>query len=291
MYSSSCHMNHVVSQRFVKCLNKLKEDKKVPSFRQCALALDFPPQNLHDIIAGGRDVTIDLIKKSVEVFHVNTEYLFAGKGSMFAIPGKDQEVRILTVVTNQYNEEKIVHVPIPAQAGYITELAEPDFFNDLPTYSLPDYKYKAGTFRSFDIAGDSMDPTLVEGDKVICSFLEPNYWSSSLKDGHVYVVVTTCDILVKRIRNLINAQGTLELISDNQYYEPYQVPIGEVKEIWFVRTKMSTFSHVPKTTKVSPSVSEAELTYLRQLMAEQKQRNQVEKNFVDRFIPQPLQKI
>lgn len=280
-------MNHVVSQRFVKCLNKLKEDKKVPSFRQCALSLDFPPQNLHDIISGGRDVTIDLLKKAVEVFHINANYLFAGNGSMFVIPGRDNDVRILTVVTNQYNEEKIVHVPIPAQAGYITELAEPEFFDNLPTYSLPEYKYKTGTFRSFDIAGDSMDPTLVEGDKVICSYLEPNYWAGSIKDGHVYVVVTTADILVKRLRNNIGRHGNLELISDNPYYNSYHVPFGDIKEIWYVRNKLSTFSHVPPISKSTTVVSEDEIRYLRQLMAERAINNPI-LPAPDQFIPQTV---
>ena len=197
-------------------------------------------------------------------------------------------MRILTVVTNQYNEEKIVHVPIPAQAGYITELAEPEFFDNLPTYSLPEYKYKTGTFRSFDIAGDSMDPTLVEGDKVICSYLEPNYWPGSIKDGHVYVIVTTSDILVKRVSNYISHKGYLELISDNPYYNSYQVPIGDVKEIWYVRNKLSTFSHVSPNTKISKVVSEDEILYLRQLMAERVLNKPVITGPTEQLIPQSI---
>ena len=70
---------------------------------------------------------------------------------------EDQKsLRVLTIVTNAQNDDRIVHVPVPAQAGYASEISNPTFIQDLPSFTLPDYKYKVGIHRSFDISGDSM---------------------------------------------------------------------------------------------------------------------------------------
>jgi signal peptidase I len=103
-----------------------------------------------------------------------------------------------------------------------------------------------GTHRSFDVAGDSMEPTLFEGDKVICSYLEPTLWETSIKDNYVYVVVTRGDVLVKRITNKIKSDKQLTLISDNAYYEPFDISVGDVREIWYVRAKISPFLPSPQ---------------------------------------------
>lgn len=238
-------MNSVVTQRFIKCHDKLREEKRIKSSRQFALSLDYLPQSLSEILKGRRDVTIELLRKAIERYQMNPVYIYTGDGPMFMSEEDHKSFRVLTIVTNGQDDERIVHVPVPAQAGYAGELANPTFIQDLPSFTLPDYKYKVGTHRSFDVSGDSMEPTLFEGDKVVCSFLEPTLWESSIKDNFVYVVVTRGDILVKRVFNKLKEGKSLELQSDNNFYEPYQVPISDIREIWYVRAKISPFLPSP----------------------------------------------
>ena len=239
-------MNSIVTQRFISCLNKLKEDNQVRSSRQFALSLDYLPQSLSEIAQGRRDVTIELIRKAVDKYQFNPVYLYTGEGPLFMTEESHQNFRVLTIVTNGQEDERIVHVPVPAQAGYAGEMSNPTFIQDLPTFSLPDYKYKIGTHRSFDVAGDSMEPTLFEGDKVVCSYLEPTLWETAIKDNFVYVIVTRGDVLVKRVFNRIKADNKLELHSDNEFYEPYTVSMADLKEIWYVRAKISPFLPSPQ---------------------------------------------
>ncbi|MFT5834967.1 MAG: phage repressor protein C with HTH and peptisase S24 domain, partial [Cognaticolwellia sp.] len=233
--------NSIITQRFIQCHNKLRDENRVRSSRQFALSLDYLPQSLSEILKGRRDVTIELLRKAVDVYKINPVYIYTGEGPMFMTEEDHKSFRVLTIVTNASDDERIVHVPVPAHAGYASELTDPTFIQDLPTFSLPDYKYKVGTHRSFDVAGDSMEPTLFEGDKVICSYLEPTLWETSIKDNYVYVVVTRGDVLVKRLTNKIKADKQLTLISDNGYYEPFDISIGDVREIWYVRAKISPF--------------------------------------------------
>ncbi len=242
-------MNSIVTQRFIKCHDKLREENRVRSSRQFAISLDYLPQSLSEILKGRRDVTIDLLRKAVEKYKVNPVFLYTGEGPLFMSEEDHRDFRVLTIVTNVQEDERIVHVPMPAQAGYPSELSQPNFIQNLPTYTLPDYKYKVGTHRSFDVAGDSMEPLLYEGDKVICNFLEPTLWESGIKDNYVYVVVTRSDVAVKRVINHLNKKRQLQLISDNESYESYSINFNDIREIWQVRAKICPFfpaSPVPK---------------------------------------------
>ena len=237
--------NNIVSRRFIECLKQLKELNQVRSSRQFALELEYLPQSLSEIMRGRRDVTIELLRKAVEKFHFNPIYIYTGEGSYFLSEEDQKSFRVLTIVTNEEEDEKIVHVPVPAQTAYASEVANPIFIQDLPTFSLPDYKYKTGTHRSFDATGDSMEPTLFEGDKVICNYLDPSLWETGIKDNYVYVLVSRSDVLIKRVSNLIKETDTLLLHSDNAFYEPYSIAISDLKEIWYVRAKISPFLPSP----------------------------------------------
>ncbi|MEZ4988004.1 MAG: S24 family peptidase [Saprospiraceae bacterium] len=242
-------MSNIVTQRFIKCHDKLKTEGVIRSSRQFAMSVDYLPQSLSEILKGRRDATVDLLRKIVEKYKVSAVYLLTGDGPMFMTDEVNQDFRTLTVVTTPDEEERIVHVPIPAQSGYAAEHSDPRFVADLPSFVLPDYKYKVGTHRSFDVAGDSMEPTLFEGDKVVCSYMEPTLWETAIKDNYVYVIVTQGDVQVKRVNNLIRESQKLELVSDNQYYDKQLLRTTDIREIWYVRARISPFLPSPQNIK------------------------------------------
>jgi len=259
-------MNNIVTQRFVKCLKQLKEDGVIRSMREFARSLDYLPQSLSEILKERRDVTIELLRKAVDVYKFNPVYIYTGQGPLYMSEEGDGSFRVLTVVTNSTNDERIVHVPVPAHAGYASELSNPVFIQDLPSFSLPDYKYKVGTHRSFDVSGDSMEPTLFEGDKVVCSFLEPTLWETAIKNNYVYVIVTQGDILIKRAQNYLKEDRQIELQSDNTFYEPYRISLGDIREMWYVRAKISPF--LPSPQNISNIIRD-EMLEMRKVMGEQ----------------------
>ncbi len=235
----------IITQRFIKCHNKLRENKSIKSSRQFATDIDYLPQSLSEILKGRRDVTIEVLRKSVETFKMSPFYLFTGEGAMFLTEENNKSLHVLTVMTDITNEERIVHVPVPAQTSYASELDNPKFIQNLPNFTLPDYKYRVGTHRSFDVAGDSMEPTLFEGDKIVCSYIEPTLWESGMKDNYVYVIVTQDDIVVRRIYNQLKTNKLIAVHSDNKFYEPYEIPLSMIREIWYVRAKISPFLPAP----------------------------------------------
>ena len=139
----------------------------------------------------------------------------------------DTPSRILVISENDHGHENIVHVPVKARAGYLNGYQDPTFIESLPSYRLPGVRN--GTYRSFEIQGDSMLP-LQPGTIVVGRYVES--WRE-IRSNYTYVLVTRQDgIVYKRVINKVKAKGQLVLLSDNPVYEPYAIDIEEVNEAW-----------------------------------------------------------
>ncbi len=92
-------MNSVITQRFIKCHNTLKEEKRIRSSRQFAISLDYLPQSLSEILKGRRDVTVELLRRSIETYKINPVYVMTGEGPLFMTEDDRQSFRVLTIVT------------------------------------------------------------------------------------------------------------------------------------------------------------------------------------------------
>ncbi len=238
-------MCSIVTKRFIDCIEKLKENSGIKSVRQFALSLDYHPQNLSDLMKQKRDVTIDLIKKATETFRLNPTYVFTGEGPMFL----DEEAPTYTEPElHKASLEKIVYVPTSVHAGYAEQFRDPVFLEELVSFSLPDYRFQHGLYRCFDISGDSMEPSLFAGDKVVCSYVDHNNLYSSIRNNHVYVVVMDGALVVKRVVNRLRENRTLELVSDNSYYDPYEISAEDIREVWHVEVKISPY--LPSPTNI-----------------------------------------
>ena len=234
-----------LSKRLIRCFNELHEQGVVRSGRQFALSLKYQAQSWSDVMNGKRDAPIELIRRACETYRINPTFLFLGEGEPFLKDEDKKNLKVLTILTDVAGNEKILHVPVAAQAGYADNLSDPIFMQELPAYSLPDHRFSQGTFRSFDVQGDSMEPVLFEGDRLVCSFQEPDFWAKSIGNKQVYVVVTEIEILVKRIENQIDTNEKLVLHSDNTWYQSIEIPVSSIRELWHVKLKISPFLHTP----------------------------------------------
>jgi len=138
------------------------------------------------------------------------------------------KLRILATTVGEDNEENIELVPQKARAGYTSGYADPDFIRVLSTFRMP-FLDRSKKYRTFQIAGDSMPP-VPEGSWVTGEFLQNwNY----IKNGHPYLIVTKEDgIVFKVVYNKIREQQCFLLCSTNPIYEPYEMPVSDVLEIW-----------------------------------------------------------
>lgn len=141
---------------------------------------------------------------------------------------RGSNLRVLATTVNSGNRENIELVAEKAKAGYTTGYADPEYISELPVFSLPFLSDKR-KYRTFQLKGDSMLP-IPDGSWVTGEFLQD--WTG-IVSGKAYIVFTLNDgIVFKILENNILKNGHLALYSLNPLYEPYEVHINEVKEIW-----------------------------------------------------------
>ncbi|HVF97268.1 MAG TPA: LexA family transcriptional regulator [Flavisolibacter sp.] len=121
----------------------------------------------------------------------------------------------------------IPFVPVKAAAGYLAGFADPEFIDELNTFTLP--MMAGGDYRAFEIVGDSMMPTpsgsVIVGEKVLDI--------EEIKSNNTYVVVSKTDgIVYKRILKNNRQKAKFTFVSDNPSYQPYNVNADEIMEVW-----------------------------------------------------------
>ncbi len=121
----------------------------------------------------------------------------------------------------------IQFVPVKAAAGYLNGYADPEFIDELNTFTLP--MLAPGQYRAFEILGDSMLPT-PSGSVIVGEKVED---FDSVKNSNTYIVVSRQEgIVYKRIMKSPKAKQKVTLVSDNPVYQPYQVESADIVEIW-----------------------------------------------------------
>jgi transcriptional regulator with XRE-family HTH domain len=122
---------------------------------------------------------------------------------------------------------EIPFVPVKAAAGYLAGYADPEFIDELNTFTLP--MLTGGQYRAFEIVGDSMLPTpsgsVIVGEKV-------NDLEEVKNDTPCIVVSRNEGIVYKRIQKNGRQKNKLTLVSDNPTFHPYTVSTEEVIEMW-----------------------------------------------------------
>ncbi|MFC2121592.1 XRE family transcriptional regulator, partial [Bacteroidota bacterium] len=138
------------------------------------------------------------------------------------------KLRVLATTVDGENNENIELVPEKAKAGYKRGFADPEFVAELPVFQLP-FLSNDRKYRTFQISGDSMLP-IPHGSWITSEFVQNwNY----IKDGFACIILTVDEGLVfKVVENRIKKNKTLRLHSLNKIYEPFDIHVNEIREIW-----------------------------------------------------------
>jgi len=180
----------------------------------------------------------ELLKKFAEFYELSMDEIINEKITDKWKPKAKTDssnIRVLSVSVDSDDRENIELVPVKASAGYLNGYADPEFISDLPKFHLP--ILKQGTYRAFEIKGDSMLP-LQSGTIVIGEYLQD--WND-VKPGETYVFITRTDgVVYKRAGNRFKENKAMKLISDNTVYEPYSVDGEDIVEIWKAKAYIAT---------------------------------------------------
>lgn len=129
-----------------------------------------------------------------------------------------------TDLQNVQHSDNGIHnylMPSPANAGaaVISQLSDSPVQVYVP--GLP-----RGTYRTFPVQGDSMEPYYWGGDYVVCSLVSD---FREIKSWLHYVIIAREGVWLKGVSFTLNKAT---LISSNPFYEPFQIDNDEILEIW-----------------------------------------------------------
>lgn len=159
------------------------------------------------------------------------------------------KIRVLATTVDSGNNENVELVNQKASAGYRTGFADPEYIKVLPTFHMP-FLSKEKKYRTFQINGDSMLP-IPDGSWITGEFVQN--WNL-IRDGQPYIILTLNDgIMFKVVYNLIRTESRLSLHSLNPLYEPYDVEIKDVREVW-------KFVHYISSAMPEPNLPKEDLT-------------------------------
>jgi hypothetical protein len=231
---------NIVNQRFKKVFEALERYNLIKGKSDIAKTLGTYNHVINSILKGQRNITIDQLTLLFDHFSVNANYVFGRSDDMFLKAPQglgDIPTRLLSDQAFS-PRANITLVPDRALAGYALEHQDNDFFEDLQKFSIPNLE---GDLVAFEISGDSMSPTITNGDVVVC---EPIERDAPLRDNQVYVIVTDV-VVAKRIQQIRdgNQIARLRLISDNDtVYKPYEVEPEEIRQILKVKCRLTSYA-------------------------------------------------
>lgn len=179
---------------------------------------------------------LDVLENLCSIFKLSLDELLLKDLSALKKGGSYIDKRRQLKLQGDINE--IQFVPVKAAAGYLAGYADPEFIDELNTFTLP--MLAPGEYRAFEIVGDSMLPTpsgsVIVGERVDAM--------DDIKANNTYIVVSKNEgIVYKRIMKNNRYKNKLTLISDNPQYEPYNVNPEDILEVWkaqMIITKANT---------------------------------------------------
>ena len=169
-------------------------------------------------------LSMDTIEKFYSTYpELNPEWLLTGQGEMLKEPTPEE--------MNLKPMADALPLVMPTAIGGYGNSAFNFTDRDVKEYYvIPKFKHKQVDFM-IEVEGSSMYPKYNSGDVVACRIIKD---SKFIQWNKAHVVATREQgIIIKRIKPSDN-KDTLLMVSDNQSYDPFEVPKEEIEGLAIV---------------------------------------------------------
>ncbi len=193
---------------------------------------------LSQIENGKSQISLETLYNISKELNVNCNWIVNGSGEIFyqdEKPLNGTATKHVVVETKNKEVSNIALVDEEAHAGYIKDYDTPEFIKTLQVYQIPGYEN--GTYRMFEVAGDSMTPTIFPAEIVITEFADD---PAALENGTLVVLVTVDAVLAKRIYYYENDRNIVILKSDNTKYKTFSIQKKKILECWVIKSKITS---------------------------------------------------
>jgi len=182
-------------------------------------------------IAAGQDMKVEVMTALAQATGTRLEWLATGTGPMrsagagfeeegaaFSV-GQAREAPSGGVLIPRYEARASAGIGTPLDPGWVSEkvLFSADFIRKR-------LRRKPENLALIECSGDSMEPTLHDGDELLVDTT-----ASDLRSGAIYILRVAGALLAKRVQPRLD--GTLMIISDNTRYPPEVFQPSETSQL------------------------------------------------------------
>ena len=194
-----------------------------------------------------RTITYPQAKRLVNHYSVNWTYMFEGKGDVF-VSEKEEDFSMNEISAGSPKSDDVftkTNVPkhktnilFSSISAFASSTVDVGVHADSEHFYIPGMQ---GEHIAFYIKGESMIPTISDGDMVICRSLDSN---ERITENEIYAIVTSSgNVMVKRVQKIFNKHRQLQgikCISDNYLeHDPFTLTINEVQKLLKVERKLT----------------------------------------------------
>ena len=197
------------------------------SQQELADLLEIPRTTWSGYELGKVEPNITMLRKISKLFDQSIDRLLKDRIDFDSYEiAKDDHLKVLAVTMDNDQRQNIELVYAKAEAGYLDSFQDPEYIRDLPKMYIPNLP--SGTYRAFEINGDSMLP-MPSGSLVVSKYVES---LKDIKDDKTYIIITHRDgIVYKRVNNHPDKK-CITAVSDNPVYPPYTISYSDLREVW-----------------------------------------------------------
>ncbi len=207
--------------------NRIKRTRGNSTQKDFAKNLIFSSSYLSEVESGKTKPSLELLLKISKITNYSLHWLLTGQGHMF-IEATESMVREDSASYGALGEFTLVPMLSTAdEAGLDVK--------GLVERGRDRYAFRRQWLRSkgnveelvlIEARGDSMDPTIADGDAVLI-----NCAQKKVIDGHMYALRTKNAIMVRRLQPIGAAR--IKVMSDNKLYDSYEIDLesGDIEII------------------------------------------------------------
>jgi len=195
---------------------------------------------INKYLSAERFIPYEAAERFCEFYSISKDFMFKGEGKVFAVSNAMVEYvngNRAPQDSTVAQEGKIIYTSVPALASSALGI---EMNESLESFNIPGMK--GGQYVAFTISGNSMSPTLTEGDMVICRPFD-NF--DRIVDNEVYAIVSDNGVQVKRLQKVYDLKSKklvrLKMISDNYLeHDPFFLEIHQLRRIMKVDRKITS---------------------------------------------------
>jgi len=190
----------------------------------------------------------ELLQKMRDLWKVNLNWLLTGEGEMFLKPwvlgqtrlgeGCLGDLRNTVIIANKRGESEVIYLSVldtKVSAGYGIENFEVSYIDTYGIEKRLIMPYSADRCKFIEVRGDSIYPTLHEGDWIVVA-------EGVINTNGIYVLNRGGQLFVKRLEFRL-ATNTIIIKSDNPNYSPEEINQDKICECFAIIGRV--ILHIP----------------------------------------------